>query len=156
MAQPGNRHSSRASYNDVFFQRRAGEDDSATAGRPQQRVDAQAAPEISEISEIPEIREVAALPEAQTDQAFSAVTEAERAPEEAQVVEVRPALAAVAIMSAEAAADPTARVDALPAEKEARADEAPVASRAPDHGEDQPEAQNGGGLLKRLFGRFGR
>jgi hypothetical protein len=154
MAQPGIRSSSRASYNDVFFQRRTAGDDQAITGRPQQQVEARSAPEISEISEIPEIREVAALPEVRTDQGVAAIAGAEREPEGAQVVEVQPASAAVAIENTEAVGpsvpvgDLASQVDAVPAAKEGRAG-APVAQL-------EPEPQNGGGFLKRLFGRFGK
>ena len=163
MAQPGTRSSSRASYNDVFFQRNGAEGDSATTGRPQQQVDARAGPEISEISELPEIREVAALPEVQTGQEAASITEAERAPEGALVVEVRPASAPVAIGNAEAVrssvavTDVAAQADVVAGAKEGGAG-TPVAAQSPNRGEDrlEPEPQNGGGFLKRLFGRFGK
>jgi hypothetical protein len=138
--------SSRASYNDVFFQRRGEEGDSAITIRPPDgRAEPQAAQEISEISEIPEIREVPALPEVQDGRGAAAVDEGERAPDAPQAPEPQQAPAVVEVGSVEVVTS-----GAPVAEPATRAEPSPVVEEA------RPEPQNGGGLLKRLFGRFGK
>ncbi|HEV2390333.1 MAG TPA: hypothetical protein VGS04_06365, partial [Nitrososphaerales archaeon] len=55
-AHVGTQSASRASYNDVFFQRRGGD----IAAQPVTSASAAESPEISEISQLPEIRDAAA------------------------------------------------------------------------------------------------
>jgi hypothetical protein len=139
--------SSRASYNDVFFQRRAEESDPGVSSVPlREEAEPLAAREISEISEIPEIREVSALPDFGAIQGAAAVIEGAPAPEVVQVAEAQQVPAVIAIGGAEAAASSTTAAE--PAEQ---ADSRPVEEIRPE-----PEPQNGGGLLKRFFGRFGK
>jgi len=127
---------SRASYNDVFFQRRE-------AGAPQPPVPASApeAPEITEISEIPEIHEAAAASTGQSSTEVTHVTSEEPAPAPALV----PIVEQVVSKPNEAA----------PAEEQAPPvlAAAPLASGA-SATETAPEPQKTGGFFKRLFGKF--
>jgi hypothetical protein len=122
---------SRASYNDVFFQRRG-------AGGPQPPVAGSApdAPEITEISEIPEIHEAAA---ASTGQSGMEVTHVESA---------EPVVAAQVSIVEEAVSKPNA---VAPAEEQPAAILA-AAPQAPEAGAPEPEKT--GGFFKRLFGKF--
>ena len=145
---------SRASYNDVFFQRR-GEGIApprAVADVPVSRE----APEISEISEIPEIREAAAGSGDQS--AFDVTADIKTAPEAAQDAQIGPAPAvpivdAAANLNAEISgtaptAGPVTEVKGEPARLLA-------SSPAPASGDaSKPEAQKSGGFFKRLFGKF--
>jgi hypothetical protein len=150
VSSPGIRSSSRTSYNDVFFQRRA-------EGVQQQAAEVRATPEtpeISEISEIPEIREVAAAPVAQAtpDVALAqvnAVSESAQAAEVKWVAPVSIIEEVVAKLNATAPV-PAARVAAV---TEARSEPAslPTTSQAAD---DKVEPQKMGGFFKRLFGKF--
>jgi hypothetical protein len=123
--------SARASYNDVFFQRR-------DVGAPVQPVadSAPEAPEISEISEIPEIREATAVAASQGgfDASHSPGPEPEVATAQVSIIEE-----VVAKLNAGPAA---------PAQDQAPA--APEASAAAS----APEPQKTGGFFKRLFGKF--
>ena len=132
-----------ASYNDVFFQRRAEgiARQGAVARAPQEKS------EISEISEIPEIREVAAAPPVQAD--LHVTAEVEAAPE------VRPAPQVSFIEEVVATLNGTVTIPAAPAVNDEPA-RLPAVSQAPggSSGEAKPEAQKSGGFFKRLFGKF--
>jgi len=154
-SEPEFQSSSRTSYNDVFFKRRA------EGITPQQQVEdvrgAPEAPEISEISEIPEIREVAAAPSFQAGPDMA--VEAKATLQGAQDTEVRPA-PAVSIIEEEVVANlngtvagTAARVDAVPEVKDEPAS-LPISSQAPDVSNEVPKTQKSGGFFKRLFGKF--
>jgi hypothetical protein len=129
------RTNSRASYNDVFFQRREG-------GAPRLPVadSAPEAPEITEISQIPEIREAAAAPTSQSGVDAASVGRAEPEVAAAQVS------MGEQVVSKLDAASPAEGPTAVPA----AAAEAPEASAATT----APEPQKTGGFFKRLFGKF--
>jgi len=141
-AQVGIQASSRASYNDVFFQRRGD-----AIAPPQATADvggAPEAPEISEISEIPEIREAAATSGSlATFDATPAAEATSSAPQVAQAPSVSIIEEVVARLNA--AAPSQAKEEPSP----------PTASQAPANGSDEPipEPQKGG-FFKRLFGKF--
>jgi hypothetical protein len=123
--------SARASYNDVFFQRRE-------SGTPAQPVadSAPEAPEISEISEIPEIREATAV--AASQGGFDAGHAPSPGPE----------VAAAQVSAVEEVVVKPNAVPAAPAPERA-----PVAPEASE-GVSAPEPQKTGGFFKRLFGKF--
>jgi hypothetical protein len=153
-AQVGVQASSRASYNDVFFQRRG------EVGPSQQTAEARApeAPEITEISEIPEIREAAAAPVGQSaiDVAAGAKTEA-AVPPAAEVAQAPPVSIieeVVARLNAQAAIAAPAAATSLQVKEEPASPS--TASQAPSSATEQPEPQKGGGFFKRLFGKFGK
>jgi hypothetical protein len=139
--------SSRASYNDVFFKRRA-------EGAAPQQVEALRAPEvpeISEISEIPEIREVAAAaPSFQASPAVAA--EVIAAPAAIQSAEVLPAPPVSFI------AEVVSKLNSSVAATEVKGETAslPPASQvtADTKDEAKPEPAKSGGFFKRLFGKF--
>lgn len=146
-SKPAFRSSSRSSYNDVFFKRRA------EANAPQQAADITEAPEISEISELPEIREVAAAPSLQSETRASVnagaagplVTEVLQVPSVSIIAEVVAKLNASAVTT-------SAPVDAVH-----EVTPGPVGlptSQAPNVSNDAP--QKSGGFFKRIFGRFGK
>jgi hypothetical protein len=119
----------RASYNDVFFQRRQ-------AGAPVQPVAGSNpdAPEITEISEIPEIREATANEASHREAHLSPTAE--------------PEVAAVQLSTIEdVVTSPTVSPLTAAAERPA---EVPVTST----GASTPEPQDSGGFFKRLFGKF--
>jgi hypothetical protein len=151
MPHPGTLSLSRASYNDVFFQRTIAQ---------QQLADARAtpeAPEISEISEIPEIREVAAAHSFQANLAPPVAVEA--APASVQSMEVTSAHQ-VSIIE-EVVATPNANVAGTAVGAEASPEASPkpanlpTSSQAPDDSkvEPKPEPQKSGGFFRRLFGK---
>lgn len=153
---------SRSSSNDVFFQRRAEEQEPTVPGRQQEVRETPETDVISEISEIPALREAAAAPPVQSDGNAAAVEEASQAPEIAQEAEappvpevaspevgrpIEPEVAPVAEAATQAESVPDGRTepsDPLPA------------PQAPDQRDDQPQPEKGGGFFKRLFGRFGK
>lgn len=124
--------SARASYNDVFFQRRE-------SGAPALPVadSAPEAPEISEISEIPEIREATAVAASQ------GWLDAGHAPSPEPEVSAAPQVTIVE--------DVVAKVNAAPAAP--AQEQAPVTPEASE-GVSAPEPQKTGGFFKRLFGKF--
>ncbi len=152
-AQVGIQTSSRASYNDVFFQRR-GEDiapQQAAADAP----GAPEAPEISEISEIPEIREAAAVSGSQ--EAFDATAGAKAASLVAQDTQVMPAppvsiIEEVVAKLNGAGAGTAAEVVATPQAKEEPS--APTGSQATNGTDGSTSEPQKGGFFKRLFGKF--
>jgi len=141
-AQVGIQTSSRASYNDVFFQRRGDGD------APQQvTVDvggAAEAPEISEISEIPEIRDAAATSGSLATFDVTAGAEVtSSAPQVAQAPSISIIEEVVAKLNA--AAPSQAKEEPSPA----------TASEAPANGSGEPISEpQKGGFFKRLFGKF--
>jgi hypothetical protein len=146
---------SRASYNDVFFQRRG-----EGIAPPRAVADVHAsreAPEISEISEIPEIREAAA---ASGDQSALDVTaDIRTAPEVAQDTQIAPAPAVPIIDTAanlDAEISGTASTAGPATEVKGEPASLLASSPAPANGGDapKPEAQKSGGFFKRLFGKF--
>jgi hypothetical protein len=154
--QVGIQTASRASYNDVFFQRRG-------EGFAPQQVAAAVlvapeVPEISEISEIPEIREAAAASGNQA--AFDVTADIKTASEAAQETQRVPAPAIPKIeetasnLSAESSG--TASTAGPPTEVKGEPASLPASSPAPANGGDQPkpETQKSGGFFKRLFGKF--
>jgi hypothetical protein len=126
--------SSRASLNDVFFQRKE-------AGAPVQPVAGPAteAPEITEISEIPEIREATATAASQSG------IESDYAPSGDQAVAAAPQISIIE----EAVAKLNASVPAA-AVAQASDTVAPEASTAAP----AADPQKTGGFFKRLFGKF--
>jgi hypothetical protein len=152
----------RNSSNDVFFQRRAEEQEPTVPSRQQEVREAPETDVISEISEIPALREAAAAPPVQNDGNAAAVEEASQAPETAQEAEapsvpevaspevgmpIEPEVAPVAEAATQAESVPDGRTgpsDPLPA------------PQAPDQRDDEPQPEKGGGFFKRLFGRFGK
>jgi hypothetical protein len=153
-AQVGVQASSRASYNDVFFQRRGEGGPSQQTAQPR----APEAPEITEISEIPEIREAAAAsvsrspievpPGARTEAVVPPAAEVAQAAPVSIIEEVVARLDANAAIAAPAAAT-SLQVKEEPASPS-------TASQAPSSAAEQPEPQKGGGFFKRLFGKFGK
>jgi len=147
---------SRASYNDVFFQRRGeGFTPPQVAADVPRTPDA---PEISEISEIPEIRDAAAASGNQS--AFGVTTDIKTAAEAAHETQRTPAPAipktdgTASNLDAEISgtaftAGPVTEVKGGPASL-------PASSSAPANGGDgpKPEPQKSGGFFKRLFGKF--
>ena len=155
-AQVGIRTASRASYNDVFFQRRR-----EGAAPPQVTAGTREAPEtaeISEISEIPEIREAAAASGNQS--AFDVTDDFKIASEVAQDTQVAPAPPVLIIE--ESTAKSNAEVDVaastVKASPELKADPSSLgaSSQASSSGGDvsKPVPQKNGGFFKRLFGKF--
>jgi hypothetical protein len=139
---------SRASYNDVFFQRTIAQ---------QQLADARATPEaseISEISEIPEIREVAAAPNAQPVHA----TPVELKAASGGAHHTHSAIEEAVARLNESAVSTAASGDAAPQVKNDVPSSTPSISQVPDGTKDepQPEPQKSGGFFKRLFGKFGK
>jgi hypothetical protein len=153
-AQAGLQSASRASYNDVFFQRR-GEGmapSQVVADVPASRE----APEISEISEIPEIREAAASGD---QSALDATADISTASEAAQDMQRVPAPAVSVIDAAadlNAGISGTASVASPTTEVKGEPASLPASSPAPASrgGASKPEAQKSGGFFKRLFGKF--
>jgi hypothetical protein len=148
--------SSRASYNNVFFERRA------EGTSPQQRqvedVRAPEVPEISEISEIPEIREVAAAapvvagPSLQADPEIAA--EVNGRPEGAQE-NVLPAAPVSLIEEVVEKSNGTAAwTDAVKDVTGGEPARLQVSSQAPEISSEAPAPQKSGGFFKRLFGKF--
>ena len=124
--------SARASYNDVFFQRRE-------AGAPARPVvtTSPEAPEITEISEIPEIREATATAAGQGG------VESNHVPSpEPEVATAHTSIIEEAVAKLSAAAPTMVTVEASAT--------VPVAPSAPEA--STPEKS--GGFLKRLFGKF--
>lgn len=121
--------SSRSSYNDVFFQRRA---EQALAPAPAATPEA---PEISEISEIPEIREVSSAPQPETTAQAAPVSVIEEAVAKLNAAPVAPA-------PQEPVAPAPLGEPTLP----------PASSSAPSS--DEQAGPQRGGLLKRLFGKL--
>jgi hypothetical protein len=163
-SQPGTLSSSRPSYNDVFYQRRAeGSAIIATASTSQVQAGearvAPEAPEISEISELPEIREVSAPPAIQAS--LAEAPEAKAAPEGVQDAEATPVPPISWLEETSANLDGTvAGVEAplayaLPEMKVDDPASLPAASQAPDEGKDQPkvEPQDSSSFFKRLFNK---
>ena len=152
-AQVGVQASSRASYNDVFFQRRELGPSQETAGAR-----APEAPEITEISEIPEIREAAAAPVSQSALDVAAGAKADAAvPSAAEVTQAPPVSIieeVVARLNAQAAIAAPAAATSLQAKEEPASPS--TASQAASNVTQQPEPQKGGGFFKRLFGKFGK
>ncbi len=152
-SQLGIQSSSRASYNDVFFQRRGG------AFAPERApADVREAPEISEISEIPEIREAAAV--SGSESAFEVAADAKPAPAAIQGTEAvqSPPVSIIEEVVAKLNALPSG--GATPATEVAQAKEGragpPSQSQGPSNGGEgaAPEPQKSGGFFKRLFGKF--
>jgi hypothetical protein len=151
--QVGIQTASRASYNDVFFQRRG-----EGVASPQVATAALAAsevPEISEISEIPEIREVAAA--SGNLDAFDVTTVVKSPSKVAQDAQAAPALpapifeGAATLSNAEVSTSTTGPVT----EVKSQPPSLPDSSQAPANGgESKPESQKSGGFFKRLFGKF--
>jgi hypothetical protein len=145
---------SRASYNDVFFRRRA---EGIASQQQVEGVRASEVPEISEISEIPEIREVAAA--APSFQATpETIVEVNAKPEgaEEKVLPVAPVSIIEEVLAKFNAtgAVTAARTDAV---REATGGEPmrlPVSSQAPEVSNGAPAPQKSGGFFKRLFGKF--
>jgi hypothetical protein len=137
-------HSTRASYNDVFFQRKE-----VAAGLQVANAQPPEAPEISEISEIPEIREVAAV---SSQPPLDPTPALGPEPSVAQAHQVSTIEEAVARLNSQAA-------PAFAASRSPQANEEPVsrstASQAPPSQGDEPKPEpQKGGFLKRLFGKF--
>ena len=145
-AQVGSQ-ASRASYNDVFYQRRG----EGVAPVQAAVVQGSEAPEISEISEIPEIRDAASATASQP--AFDATPAVEAAPTVAQAPPVSFIEEVVARMNSQAAlavqaVAPSPKVDEGPASPS-------TASKASLVGGDESTSTpQKGGFLKRLFGKF--
>jgi hypothetical protein len=141
-AQVGIQTSSRASFNDVFFQRRGDavappQATAETGGAPE-------VPEISEISELPEIRDAAATSGSLAP--FDVTAAAEAASSAPQVAQAQPAsITEEVVARLNAAAPSQAKEEPSPA----------TASQLPANGSDEPipEPQKGG-FFKRLFGKF--
>ncbi len=140
--------SSRASYNDVFFQRRG-----EALTHEQVSAEVRDAPEISEISEIPEIRDAAAS--SGSEPAMEVVAEAEPAFAAVQGAEVAQA-PPVSIIE-----EVVAKLNALPTAPSAgevahvKAEPAsPTSPQAPSNGGEAPPEPQRGGFFKRLFGKF--
>jgi hypothetical protein len=151
-AQVGIQTASRASYNDVFFQRRGeGISPPPVAGDV---LVAPEAPEISEISEIPEIREVVAASGNQS--AFDVTADINTVSEVAQHTHIAPA-PSVSITE-EVVAKLNSQVSATGPAPEVKTEPAspPASSHAPANGGDEskPEPQKSSGFFKRLFGKF--
>gem|GEM_PF-6887930 len=153
-AQVGIQPASRASYNDVFFQRR-GEDTApqqAAANAP----GASEAPEISEISQIPEIREAAAASGSLAT--FDGTAQAKPtsfASQDAQVVRA-PTVSIIeeAVARLNGADTGTASTEVTtPQENEEPSVPTTPQSSTSGGGESNPEPQKGG-FFKRLFGKF--
>jgi hypothetical protein len=138
----------RASYNDVFFQRR-GEGSApprATAATP----GATEVAEISEISEIPEIREVATA--SGNRSAFDVI-------EAARDTQVAPAqtVSMIEEVAPKSNVEVLGAISTEGASPELKGEPAnlPASSQAPASGaEPKPEPQKSGGFFKRLFGKF--
>jgi hypothetical protein len=137
----------RASYNDVFFQRR-GEGSAppqATVATP----GATEVAEISEISEIPEIREVATA--SGNRSAFDAIEVAQDtqvAPAQTVSIEEATPKSNVEVVGAISTEGASPELNGEPARL-------PASSQAPASGaESKPEPQKSGGFFKRLFGKF--
>jgi hypothetical protein len=81
---------SRRSSNDVFFQRRAEENELAPPSRQEEVTEAPEADKISEISEIPALREAAAVTPVESSENAAAVEEASQTHEAAQDAETPP------------------------------------------------------------------
>jgi hypothetical protein len=155
-AQVGIQTASRASYNDVFFQRR-GEGIAA----PQMSADARAAveaPEISEISQIPEIREAAVASGSQAS--FGVTADVKTASEVAQDTQVVPAppVSIIEDVTAKSNARVASTASTVGPAAEAKGEAASVQTSsqapAPDGDELKPEPPKSGGFFKRLFGKF--
>jgi len=166
LSQPGTLSSSRPSYNDVFYQRRAeGSAIIATASTSQvQAADARVAPEapeISEISEIPEIREVSSPPAIQAS--FDPVPEVKAAPEGVQNAEASPVPPvslpeeiAAANLDGTAAGAEAPPVYALPEVKADDTANIQTVSQAPDESKDETKPEpldSSSSFFKRLFGK---
>jgi hypothetical protein len=151
-AQVGVQTVSRASYNDVFFQRR-GEAIAAPQAAAKVQV-APEAPEISEISEIPEIREAAVASGNLT--AFEATADVNTVSEGAHDTHAVPA--PPASVAEDVVADLNAQVPATGPTPEIKTEPAssPASSQAPAKGGDESKAEppKSGGFFKRLFGKF--
>lgn len=146
---------SRASYNDVFFQRRGGDNATERAAADAPAADA---PEISEISQIPEIREAAAAASVSLA-TFDATVDSKPTSLAAQDVQAVPA-PTFSIVEESAAKPNGAEADTAPAAvapsqmtEELRP---PVTFQDQPIGKDgsDPEPQKSGGFFKRLFGKF--
>jgi hypothetical protein len=151
-AQVGIQAASRASYNDVFFQRR-GDGVSAPQTAADGAHEAPEVPEISEISQIPEIREAAAASASQAS--FDATADVKTVSEVAKDAHVP---APSVLIADEVVAKPDAPVSATGPALEAKTDpeSPPASSQAPaKSGDDsKPESPKSGGFFKRLFGKF--
>jgi hypothetical protein len=154
-AQVGIQSASRASYNDVFFQRR-GEDIAplqAAANAP----GAPEAPEISEISQIPEIREAAAASGSLAT--FDATPDSKAtsfSPQDAQVVRAPTVSIVEEVVAKLNGADTGTASTAVTPPQGKEEPSPPTAPQGPANGSDQsnPEPQKSGGFFKRLFGKF--
>jgi hypothetical protein len=139
--------SSHASYNDVFFKRRAEGLATQQASEAQR---APEAPEISEISEIPEIREVAAAPSFGAGPSMPAqvnVAQDTIVPPFHQVSIIEEAVARLngSFAGTTVLAPNTPDATSAPASTQAAVESKPEA---------RPEPQKSGGFFKRLFGKF--
>ena len=147
--------SSRASYNDVFFQRRAEEE------RPPRAAEGTApreVPEISEISEIPEIREAAAaapvepilaLPPALPEEASTSDPVAEAPPP----ILASTSVEAVASLSGDAAG-PASEVEAAAVVPPGAEPTGPAGGPGAPGSGDAPDPGDGGGCFQRRLGKF--
>jgi hypothetical protein len=145
-------------HNDVFFQRRTEETDSATTRKSMQ---VSLVPEISEISEAPEIREVAAVQDVHAERSVAAIVELNHVPvadlnvEVPRVLAVSPLEKVVTVESGTPAGESWARESAVP-ETEKDPVGLPAASQPSDErkGHLEPEPKKSGGFFRRLFSRF--
>lgn len=151
-AHVGTQSASRASYNDVFFQRRGGD----IAAQPVTSASADEAPEISEISQLPEIRDAATASAGATT--FDSTADSGPTSLGAEAPQDVPSAMASTI-------EVSARPDggdigtSSPAETLPQAEEEPkppITFRGPTKSNDESNSEppKSGGFFKRLFGKF--
>jgi hypothetical protein len=149
----------RGTYNDVFFRRRAGENDSAAIGMLQK---VSHLPEISEISETPELKEAAVVSRVQTEPDVNVAREVDRSPDATPDSKLRRASSVaplekdVPIESKQLAGEPGTQAVSVSGMKKEESVSLRGASQLPNETKDQTssESKRTGGFFRRLFGRF--
>ena len=166
--QPGVRPESNAavtalqrSYNDVFFLRRGEAGGLPATDQVEQKTNEPTeSREISEVSEIPEIREIAAAPIVGSERDAGSVAEPSQPQETVKDADAQGATASASpetvatVETGEPVAQPAAQVEALVAPGQEPSN---LSSSVPDSSESDPTvSQEGSGLFKKVFDKFGK
>jgi len=146
------------SSNDVFFQRRSQQGDTATTVEQQRATEAPDTAEISEISEIPTFREVAAV-QVQNDKLATPIGAPQQAEEPSHDSEAPLTSSATPSESDQRivpegalAVETSAPTEPVPKDEP----RVPAELPAPSQENGQPQPEKGHGFFKRLFNRFGK